>query len=111
MSPSIVGVAITLVTGQAVLADPNATTRQITFLDPQSESVSSMTVFSEATGQVTTGSPELGAETVAFHPFSNTAVSFNPRTNEVSLFDPSLLQRPPIVTTRQNALATCRPAN
>ncbi len=111
ISPSIVGVAINPVTRQAVLADPNATTSQITFLNPQSESVSSMTVFSEATGQVTTGSPELGAETVAFQPFSNTAVSFNPRTNEVSLLDPSLLQRPAIVTTGQNGLATVCAAN
>jgi DNA-binding beta-propeller fold protein YncE len=42
---------------------------------------------------------------VAFQPFSNTAVSFNPKTNEVSLLDPSLGQRPAIVTTGQNGLA------
>ncbi len=111
ISPSIVGVAINPVTRQAVLADANATSSQITFLNPQSESVTSMTLFSGATGQVTTGSPELGAETVAFQPFSNTAVSFNPRTNQVSLLDPSLLQRPAIVTTGQNGLATVCAAN
>jgi len=55
---------------------------------------------------VTTGLPELGAADVAFQPFSNTAVSFNPKTNEVSLLDPSLLQRPAIVTTGQTGLAT-----
>jgi len=111
ISASIVGIAINPVTRQAALADPNVTFSQITFIDPQSESVSSMNLFSETTGQATTGAPELGAETVAFQPFSNTAVSFNPKTNEVSLLDPSLLQRPAIVTTGQNGLATVCAAN
>src|SRR6266705_2495918 len=115
ISASIVGIAINPVTRQAVLADPNAiggpTGNQIFFIDPQSESVSSMALFSEETGQVSTGSPELGAADVAFQPFSNTAVSFNPRTNEVSLLDPSLLQRPAIVTTGQTGLATVCVAN
>jgi len=106
LSSSIVGIAFNPTTRQAVLADPNATTSQINFIDPQSQSVSSMSLFSEATGQVSSGGPELGADTVAFQPFSNTAVSFNPKTNEVSLLDPSLLQRPAIVTTGQNGLAT-----
>jgi len=110
ISASIVGIAFNPLTRQAVLADPNVTFSQIYFIDPQSQSVSPMTLFSETTGPVITGSPELGAETVAFQPFSNTAVSFNPKTNEVSLLDPSLLQRPAIVTTGQNGLATgCMP--
>ena len=106
ISPSITGIAFNPVTRQAVLADPNATFSQITFIDPQSESVSSMSLFSEETGPVSTGAPELGAADVAFQPFSNTAVSFNPKTNEVSLLDPTLLQRPAIVTTGQNGLAS-----
>ena len=111
ISPSIVGIAFNPVTRQAILADPNVTFSQITYIDPQSQLVSSMSLFAEATGQVGTGAPELGAETVAFQPFSNTAVSFNPRTNEVSLLDPSLLQRPAIVTTGQTGLATVCVAN
>ncbi len=106
VSPSIMGIAISPVTRRAVLADPNATFSQIIFIDPQSQSVSSMSLFSEETGQVSTGSPELGAADVAFQPFSNTAVSFNPKTNEVSLLDPTLLQRPAIVTTGQTGLAS-----
>jgi len=106
ISPSIVGIAVNPVTRQIVLADPNVTFSQITFIDPQSESVSPMTLFAESTGPASTGGPELGATTVAFQPFSNTAVSFNPKTNEVSLLDPSLSQRPAIVTTGQNGLAT-----
>ena len=105
ISPSIVGIAINPITRSAVLADRNATSSQISFIDPKSQSVSSMSLFSEETGQVSTGAPELGAAEVAFQPFSNTAVSFNPKTNEVSLLDPSLLQRPAIVTTGQNGLA------
>jgi DNA-binding beta-propeller fold protein YncE len=111
ISPSTTGIAFNPVTRQAVLADPNAIFSQITFIDPQSESVSSMSLFSEETGQVSTGSPELGAGDVAFQPFSNTAISFNPKTNEVSLLDPSLLQRPAIVTTGQTGLATICAAN
>ncbi len=108
ISPSIVGIAINPITRSAVLADPNATgptSSQIFFIDPKSQSVSSMSLFSEETGQVSMGAPELGAAEVAFQPFSNTAVSFNPKTNEVSLLDPSLSQRPAIVTTGQNGLA------
>lgn len=111
ISPSIAGIAVNPVTRQIVLADPNVTSSQITFIDPQSESVGSMTLFAESTGPVITGGPELGAAATAFQPFSNTAVSFNPKTNEVSLLDPSLFQRPAIVTTGQNGLATGCPAS
>jgi DNA-binding beta-propeller fold protein YncE len=111
ISASISGIAINPLTRQAILADPNVTFSQLTFIDPQSESVNSMTLFSEETGQVSTGASELGATDVAYQPFSNTAVSFNPKTNEVSLIDPSLAQRPAIVTTGQNGLATGCPTN
>ena len=116
ISPSISGIAFNPVTRQAVLADSNTTFSQIIFIDPQSQSVSSMTLFAGATGQVSTGSPELGATDVAFQPFSNTAVSFNPKLNEVSLLDPSLLQRAAIVSTGTGqkglgavCLANCTP--
>jgi DNA-binding beta-propeller fold protein YncE len=99
ISPSIQGIAINPVSRQAVLADPKAASSQITFIDPQSQSVTSMSLFQGVTGAVLTGVPELGATNVAFQPFSNTAVSFNPNRNEVSLLDPSLLQRPAILST------------
>ncbi len=111
ISSSIVGIAVNPVTRQIVLADPNVISSQITFIDPQSETVSPMTLFAESTGQVTTGGPELGASATSFQSLSNTAVSFNPKTNEVSLLDPSLLQRPAIVTTGQIGLATGCPTN
>jgi len=106
ISPSIAGIAINPITRNAVLADPNATFSQISFIDPKSQTVTAMSLFAEETGPATTGAPELGAAQVAFQPFSNTAVSFNPKTNEVSLLDPSLSQRPAIVTTGQNGLTT-----
>ena len=105
ISPSIAGVAINPLTRAAVFADPNATFAQITFIDAQSQSVSSASLFAGATGTVGSGSPELGATGVAFQPLSNTALSFNPQLNQVSLLDPSALQRPAIVTTNQNGLA------
>jgi DNA-binding beta-propeller fold protein YncE len=122
ISPSIAGIAFNPISRNAVLADPNATFSQITFIDPKSQTVSSMSLFSEETGPASTGVGELGAAQVAFQPFTNTAVSFNPTTNEVSLLDPSLSQRPAIVTTGtgqtglttlcftgSGVLATCNP--
>ncbi len=106
ISPSITGIAFNPITRNAVLADPNATFSQITFIDPKSQTVNSMSLFSEETGPASTGVGELGAAQVAFQPFTNTAVSFNPKTNEVSLLDPSLSQRPAIVTTGQTGLIT-----
>src|SRR5713226_3479229 len=105
ISPSILGISFNPITRTAVLADPNATFSQISFIDPKSQTVSSMSLFSEETGPATTGAPEIGAAEVAFQPFTNTAVSFNPKTNEVSLIDPSISERPAIVTTGQNGLA------
>jgi DNA-binding beta-propeller fold protein YncE len=111
VSPSIAGIAINPITRLAVLADTNTTFGQIAFLDPQSQSVTSMTVFAGATGQVSSGSPELGATNVAFQPFTNTAVSLNPALNQVSLLDPTALQRLAIISTGQNATASVCAAN
>jgi DNA-binding beta-propeller fold protein YncE len=111
ISPSDQGIAINPVTSQLVLADPNVTFSQVTYIDAQSQTVTSMTLFLGATGLVSTGAPELGATNVAFQPFSNTAVSFNPQLNQVSLLDPSNLQRLAIVPTGQNATTTVCAAN
>src|SRR6266436_213253 len=111
VSPSTAGIAFNLITRMAVLADENVTFAQHLFLDPQSQSVTSMTVFAGAVGQVSSGSPELGATNVAFQPFTNTAVSFNPMLNQVSLLDPTALQRLAIVSTGQTAAASVCAAN
>jgi DNA-binding beta-propeller fold protein YncE len=99
ISPTTVGIAINPISRRAVLADPNATSSQITYIDPQSEAVSSMSL------SVSTGAPELGATTVAFQPFTNTALSLNTKRNELSLLDPSLLQRIKILSTGGTAEA------
>ena len=111
ISPSTAGIAFNPVTRLAVLADENVTFAQHLFLDPQSQSTTSMSVFVGAVGQVASGSPELGATNVAFQPFSNTAVSFNPLLNQVSLLDPTALQRLAIVSTGQSATASVCAAN
>src|SRR5467141_1801582 len=111
VSPSIAGIAINPITRLAVLADTNTTFGQIAFLDPQSQTVTSMTVFAGATGQVSSGSPELGATNVAFQPFTNTAVSLNPSLNQLSLLDPTALQRLAIIDTNQSAAASVCAAN
>ncbi len=111
VSPSTAGIAFNPITRMAVLADDNVTFGQNSFIDPQSQSVTSMTVFAGAVGQVSSGSPELGATNVAFQPFTNTAVSFNPLRNEVSLLDPTALQRLAIVATHSTASASVCAAN
>src|SRR6266446_4191253 len=109
--PSTAGIAFNSITRMAVLADENVTFAQHLFLDPQSQSVTSMTVFAGAVGQVSSGSPELGATNVAFQPFTNTAVSFNPALNQVSLLDPTALQRLAIIDTNQTAASSVCAAN
>src|SRR5712664_622892 len=111
ISPSTAGIAFNPITRTAVLADENVIFAQHSFLDPRSQSVTSMTVFAGAVGQVSSGSPELGATNVAFQPFTNTAVSFNPALNQVSLLDPTALQRLAIIDTGQNATASVCAAN
>src|SRR5713226_978250 len=45
ISPSILGISFNPITRTAVLADPNATFSQISFIDPKSQTVSSMSLF------------------------------------------------------------------
>jgi DNA-binding beta-propeller fold protein YncE len=111
VSPSTAGIAINPITRLAVMADQNVTFAQFMFLDPQSQTTSTMTVFAGAIGQVNSGSPELGATGVAFQPFTNTTVSLNPLRNEVSLLDPSALQRLAIIATGQTASGSVCAAN
>jgi len=111
VSPSTAGIAFNPITRMAVLADDNVTFAQHSFIDPQSQSVSSMTVFAGAVGLVSSGSPELGATNVAFQPFTNTALSQNPLRNEVSLLDPTALQRLAIISTGQTAAGSVCAAN
>jgi DNA-binding beta-propeller fold protein YncE len=107
LSPTVQGIAINQISRTAVLADPNASGSQISFIDSLDQTISSFTVFSEGTGPNTTGlPPESGVADVSFQPFTNTAVAFNPQLNEVSMLDPVLLQRDAIVKTGQNGLKT-----
>jgi DNA-binding beta-propeller fold protein YncE len=105
LTPTVQGIAINPVSRTAVLADPNASQAQVSFIDSLDQTVSSLTLYSETTGLPTTGlAPESGVADVAFQPFTNTAVAFNPALNEVSLIDPVLLQRDAIVKTNQTGL-------
>lgn len=100
LTPTIQGIAINPLTRTAVLADPNASANQISFINSLDQSFTFISLFSEATGVVTSGiPPESGVADVAFQPFTNTALAFNPTLNEVSLLDPTLLQRAAIVHT------------
>jgi DNA-binding beta-propeller fold protein YncE len=107
LTPTVQGIAINPITRTAVLADPNANSSQITFINSLDQSFQFISLFSEATGKVGTGVPtESGVADVAFQPFTNTAVAFNPTLNEVSLLDPVLLQRAAIEHTLGTGLKT-----
>jgi hypothetical protein len=106
ISPSDQGIAVNPITGQLILADPNVTSSQVTYINPQSQTVLSTTLFLGATGLVTTGAPELGATNTAFQPFTNTGLSFNPQLNQVSLLNPTTLLRLAIVPTAQTGIAS-----
>ncbi len=98
LSPTVQGIDFNPVTRQAVLADPELTQGQITYLSPQSETLTSTSLFTNITGPNFSGTAtELGTSAVAFQPFSNTAVSFNPRTSQLSILDPSANDRAAIV--------------
>ena len=107
LTPTIQGIAINPISRTAVLADPNASANQISFINSLDQSFTFISLFSEATGAVTSGiPPESGVADVAFQPFTNTAVAFNPTLNEVSLLDPTLLQRAAIVHTLGTGIKT-----
>jgi DNA-binding beta-propeller fold protein YncE len=98
LSPTTQGIAINPITRTAVLADPNVSLSQVTFIDSLDQSFSSITLYSEVVGAPPTNpAPESGAADASFQPFDNTAVVFNPNKNEVSLLDPALLQRDAII--------------
>ena len=100
LTPTTQGIAINPISRTAVLADPNASAAQITFINSLDQSFQSISLFSEATGAVGSGvPPESGVAEVAYQPFTNTAVALNPTLNEISLLDPVLLQRAAIVHT------------
>jgi DNA-binding beta-propeller fold protein YncE len=107
LTPTVQGIAINPVNRTAVLADPNADTSQIGFIDSLDQTVTSLTLYLDTTGVPSTGlAPESGVADVAFQPFTNTTVAFNPQLNEVSMLDPVLLLRDAIVHTGQNGLKT-----
>ena len=100
LTPTVQGIAINPITRTAVLADPNANSAQISFINSLDQTFSFISLLSETVGPPPSNVPtESGSASVAFQPFTNTALSFNPVLNEVSLLDPVLLQRAAIVHT------------
>jgi DNA-binding beta-propeller fold protein YncE len=108
ITPTVQGIDINPITHSAVLADPNASASQITFVDSLDESVSSLNLCNGLNLSSTTVpcTAELGTSAVAFQPFTNTVVSLNASLNQISLLDPSSGQRITIVPTGQTAATT-----
>lgn len=93
ISPTTRGIAINPLNRTAMMADPNTSSSQLTFLSTLDQNVTSLalTVGSYLT---TPGSaPEFGARFTAFQPFTNVGVSYNPLRHDISLIDPSRPQR------------------
>ncbi|MDP9338566.1 MAG: hypothetical protein M3P45_06830 [Acidobacteriota bacterium] len=107
LTRTVQGIAINPITRTAVLADPNANSAQISFINSLDQSFSFISLFAETVGPPPNNVPtESGVADVAFQPFTNTALAFNPVLNEVSLLDPSLLQRAAIVHTLGTGIKT-----
>jgi DNA-binding beta-propeller fold protein YncE len=99
VSPTQQGIAINPITRTAILADPNATSSQIDFIDTLDLAVSSVSLSQGSIGTTAGTGPEIRDTNVAFQPFSNTGVLFNPQLNELSMIDPARLQRLQIIPT------------
>ncbi len=108
ITPTVQGIDINPITRSAVLADPNASGAQITFVDSLDESVSSLNLCNglNLSGSTLPCTAEVGTSAVAFQPFTNTVVSLNSSLNQISLLDPSASQRVTIVPTGQTAATT-----
>ncbi len=106
LSPTLQGVTINPITRAAMLADPNATSSQVNFIDTLDETVSSVQLSQGSIGITAGTGPEIRDTNVAFQPYSNTGVLFNPQLNQVSMIDPARLERLQIVPTNQNGIGT-----
>jgi YVTN family beta-propeller protein len=102
------GIAINTETREAVVADPNASFGQISFVSTLDESVTSLTLQVGSFLATAGTAPEIGATWVAVQPFTNVALSLNPSRNEVSFIDPQRPQRlAPAFSTCQGLLPPC----
>lgn len=107
------GIAINPESRTAVVADPNATIGQISFISTLDEGVTSLTLSVGSFLTTAGNAPEVGATWVGFQPFTNVAVSFNPnpQRNEVSFIDPTKPQRlAPAVSTGQTGTGSYKVA-
>jgi DNA-binding beta-propeller fold protein YncE len=106
LSPTMQGVAINPISRAAMLADPNATSAQVNFINTLDQSISPVTLTEGSIGTTAGTGPEIRDTNVAFQPYSNSGVLFNPQLNQFSLIDPARLQRLQIVATGQNGIGT-----
>jgi DNA-binding beta-propeller fold protein YncE len=105
------GIAINPETREAVIANPNASFGQISFISTLDEAVTSLTLFVGSFLSTAGAAPEIGTTWVAVQPFTNVAVSFNPQRNEVSFIDPQQPQRlAAAFPTGQTAIGSYTPA-
>lgn len=93
VSNTIRGVSIDPISRTAMLADPNSSVAQLTFIHTLDQSVTSLglTVGSYLRNNGT--APEVGFRFTAMQPNLGVGVAYNPVRNEVSLIDPATPQR------------------
>jgi DNA-binding beta-propeller fold protein YncE len=103
------GITINPETRTAILADPNASFGQISFISTLDEGVTSLTLSVGSYLTIAGSAPEVGATWTAVQPFTNVAVSFNPGRNEVSFIDPSKPQR--LALSTGTGQTGCAPAS
>jgi YVTN family beta-propeller protein len=108
VSPTIQGIAINPISRSAVLADPNQSAAQVTFLNTLDQSLTAINLGQDLVlgGTPTSSTGEIGDTSVAYQPYSNTAVLFNPHLNQISLLDPARLARISIIPTGGDGIGT-----
>ncbi len=93
ISNTIRGISINPISRTAMLADPNASSAQISFIRTLDQTTSSLSL-SVGSFLTNPGSgPEIGFRFTAFQPNTNVGVAYNPVRNELSLIDPTKPQR------------------
>ena len=93
VSNTIRGISIDPISRTAMLADPNSSSAQLSFIHTLDQTVTSLGLTVGSYLRNTGTAPEVGFRFTALQPNLDVGVAYNPVRNEVSLIDPSTPQR------------------
>src|SRR5690348_16640508 len=93
ISNTIRGISIDPISRTAMMADPNSSVAQLTFIHTLDQTVTSLGLTVGSFLRNTGTAPEVGFRFTAMQPNLGVGVAYNPVRNEVSLIDPATPQR------------------